>query len=371
MTQTSKLLVAHKSLNRLSRLLLPPKAVNHANAGSFAGFEKDVVQLTRSEFDSLFALAELNHVLVRGIGVFRETTRQAGDEIRTTWADVCLLAEKSRIDMALSYLSKICAAFTQHQLPVAVIKSLDHLPDLGSDLDLFTTAKPQDVIRLMEKEFGARVASRSWGDRLACKWNFIVPGLPELVEIHVGRLGQTGEQFSIACSLIERTRCITVGELQFRVPSVSDRLMISTLQRMYRHFYFRLCDIIDSSLLVESGSIDYADLHAAATRAGIWEGVATYLTIVSDYVCRYRGVPLEIPQWVMASARFSGKEVYFARDFLRVPILPQSAMLYGSQLAGVIRRRQLESGARLSLLPWLATAALVGQKITGSDKGIW
>jgi hypothetical protein len=73
----------------------------------------------------------------------------------------------------------------------------------------------------------------------------------------------------------------------------------------------------------------------------------------------------------MLSARFNGKEVYFAKDFLRVPILPQSAMLYGSQLAGVIRRRQLHSGARLSLLPWLATAALVGQKITGSDKGIW
>jgi len=252
-----------------------------------------------------------------------------------------------------------------------VIKSLDHLPDLGSDLDLYTSARPDDVIRLMADEFDARLASRSWGDRLAGKWNFIVPGLPEFVEIHVGRLGQTGEQFAIASSLIERTRCITVGELQFRVPSISDRLMISTLQRMYRHFYFRLCDIIDSSLLIEGGSIDYEDLHAASTKAGIWEGVATYLAIVSDYVCRYRGIPLEIPQWVMASARFTGKEVYFAKDFLRVPILPQSVMLYGSQLAGVIRRRQLESGARLSLLPWLATAALVGQKITGSDKGIW
>jgi hypothetical protein len=37
----------------------------------------------------------------------------------------------------------------------------------------------------------------------------------------------------------------------------------------------------------------------------------------------------------------------------------------------VLKRRQITSGARLSLLPWLATAAMVGQKITGSDKGIW
>jgi hypothetical protein len=157
----------------------------------------------------------------------------------------------------------------------------------------------------------------------------------------------------------------------FRVPSVSDRLLISTLQRMYRHFYFRLCDIIDSAALVEMGDIDYLDLRSSATNAGIWEGVATYLVIVSDYVSKYRGSGLELPYFVHAAARFGGDEVYYAREFLRVPIMPQSARLYGSQLAGLLRKMELESGARLSLLPWLATAALVGQRITGSDKGIW
>jgi len=56
---------------------------------------------------------------------------------------------------------------------------------------------------------------------------------------------------------------------------------------------------------------------------------------------------------------------------LRGPIVPQSVRLYGAQLAGFVRKFEVESGARLSLLPWLATAALVGQRITGSDKGIW
>jgi hypothetical protein len=252
-----------------------------------------------------------------------------------------------------------------------VIKSLDHWPDLGSDLDLYTNATPNEVIGLMQEQFGARLDARSWGDRLACKWNFIVPGLPELVEIHVGRLGQTGEQSAIASLLIDRTRCISIGNVLFRVPSPSDRLMISALQRMYRHFYFRLCDVIDCADLVRCGIIDYEDLRAAAKTAGIWEGVATYLAIVSDYVEHYQGEPLNLPPWVLESAQFGGREIYFAKDFLRVPIIPQSAKLYGSQLAGVLRRRELQSGARLSLLPWLATAAFVGQKITGSDKGIW
>jgi hypothetical protein len=223
----------------------------------------------------------------------------------------------------------------------------------------------------MELRFNAKIASRSWGDRLAGKWNFLIPGLPEAVEIHMGRLGQTGEQITIAAHLMERTRRVMVGNRAFRVPSVSDRLLISTLQRMYRHFYFRLCDIIDSAALVEMGDIDYLDLRSSATNAGIWEGVATYLVIVSDYVSKYRGSGLELPYFVHAAARFGGDEVYYAREFLRVPIMPQSARLYGSQLAGLLRKMELESGARLSLLPWLATAALVGQRITGSDKGIW
>ncbi len=104
---------------------------------------------------------------------------------------------------------------------------------------------------------------------------------------------------------------------------------------------------------------------------GIWEGVATYLAIVSDYTKQFRGTGIDLPRSVVLGAQFGGDAIYYGRDFLRVPIMPQSARLYGSQLAGVLRRRDLTSGARLSLLPWLATAAVVGQKITGSDKGIW
>ena len=124
--------------------------------------------------------------------------------------------------------------------------------------------------------------------------------MPELVEIHVGRLGQTGEQTAIASSLLRRTRVVTVAGRSFRVPSKSDRILLSTLQRMYRHFYFRLCDIVDSAALVEGEGLDFMDLHDAAEKAGIWEGVATYLAIVSDYTARYRGAGLNLPELVTA-----------------------------------------------------------------------
>jgi hypothetical protein len=360
-----------KSMILLSRLLLTSQDGSDFSSSRMSELSLEIQNISREDFDALVKLANSNHVIVRGLEVVLGILRKAKDPTRIEWVETALAAERARIDTALRFLEEICTVFECQGKGVAVIKSLDHWPDLGSDLDLYTDASSKDVSKLMIDHFGAQVASRSWGDRLAGKWNFLIPGLPEAVEVHVGRLGQTGEQVAIASQLMNRTRRVMVGSHSFRVTSTSDRLMISTLQRMYRHFYFRLCDVIDSAALVEMGAVDWQDLRSCATNAGIWEGIATYLVIVSDYVRKYRGTGLELPYVVRAAARFGGDEVYFARDFLRVPILPQSARLYGAQLAGFMQRLELESGARLSLLPWLATAALVGQRITGSDKGIW
>jgi len=363
--------LASHHMSLLSRLLLSGKGSDEASWLMMVELKAEVRAMSRSEFDTLVALASSNHVIVRGLEVLLGLMLEAEDDIRAEWARTALASERARITLALSFLSEVRTAFECEQFDVAVIKSLDHWPDLGSDLDLYTDAHAEDVSKLMRKAFDAQVASRSWGDRLAGKWNFVLPGLPEAVEIHMGRLGQTGEQVGMASRLVKRTRRVILGDQEFRVPSVSDRLMISTLQRMYRHFYFRLCDIVDTAELSDSGAIDYSDLCSAATEAGIWEGVATYLVIVSDYVKEYSRRGLNLPKFVVSAARFGGRQIYYAKDFLRVPIMPQAAKLYGSQLAGLLRKRELQNGVRLSLLPWLATAAVVGQRITGSDKGIW
>jgi hypothetical protein len=371
MTHSALQLPSRQSMEMLSTLLLTPRAGDKTYSWRTEELKAEVSEISLEKFSELVALASSNHVIVRGMERFLEFMSEVQDEMRAEWAQIALDAEKARIATALRFLEEICTAFEVDGYDVAVIKSLDHWPDIGSDLDLYTNARSEDVARLMEQRFNGQMAPRSWGDRLAHKWNFVIPGLSEAVEVHVGRLGQTGEQVAIASRLAQRTRRVMIGNQEFRVPTASDRLMISTLQRMYRHFYFRLCDIVDSAALADSGGIDYHDLRASAIHAGIWEGVATYLVIVSDYVQKYRGAGLDLPRFVIAEARFGGDQVYYAKEFLRVPIMPQSVKLYGAQLAGLLRKRELQNGARLSLLPWLATAAAVGQKITGSDKGIW
>jgi hypothetical protein len=366
MLKPSRSAVANETMTMLSELLLSPVGGEGASAAAAAANG-----MSAAQFEELLSLASANHVVVRGMEAFGSTMLAGQDIVRAEWAETALSVERARIAVAIRFLAEICDAFQAESLDVTVMKSLDHWPDLGSDLDLYTNASPRAVCDLMARRFGARLASRSWGDRLACKWNFEIPGLSEPVEVHAGRLGQTGEQAVLASRIHARSRIVEIQGHSFRVPSAPDRLMISTLQRMYRHFYFRLCDVVDSAALVSSGDFDFEELRTYAEQAGIWEGVATYLAIVSDYVGRFRGTGLGLPQFVWDAARFGGDLITFKKSFLRVPILPQSAGLYRTQLAGLLRRRELYSSARLGLLPWLATAAAIGQKLTGSDKGIW
>ncbi len=355
---------SQEAMEILSTLLLSPPY-------DVFSMPRRLQSLDEVQFESLVALAHSNHVVIRGMEVYRSLMESVRDYDRAARAGDIIAKERLRIATALAYLQQICSGFEEAALDLTIIKSLDHWPDFGSDIDLYTSAEPSSVISLMQRQFGAKVAARSWGDRLAGKWNFEIPGLPEAVEIHMCRLGQTGEQLTLAHGIPSRSRLVQFDNYSFRVASVSDRIMISTLQRMYRHFYFRLCDIIDSASLVSSDVVDWADLQSSADKCGIWPGTATYMVLVSDYVRKYSGSDLALPAAVTQSASFDGSVMYCGGSFLRVPILPQSAGLYGTQLVGSLRRGEIHSGARLVILPWLATAAAIGQKLTGSDKGIW
>jgi hypothetical protein len=247
----------------------------------------------RSDFTDLWSLATSNHVIMRAFPSLRWLMAGKNIANATEWIDRAIVKEQERVDHALSFLSPICGAL-EDAGDVIVIKSLDHWPDLGSDLDLYTNADAADVVAVMRKHFKAHVAERSWGDRLANKWDFVVPGLPELVEVHVARLGQTGEQIAVTRSLTARSVIARFGLHRFRVPAPEDRMIISTLQRMYRHFYLRLCDIVDTTKLVDGATIDYEYLKSLAEPAGLWDGLATYLVIVSGYVKSYRGEGLSL-----------------------------------------------------------------------------
>jgi hypothetical protein len=347
--------------------------VNKQEPGSSALREalNYVAGLEATDRAQLLSLADSHHVLVRALQTLHDQAAGTSDTGVITWTEGTLAAEQTRIDNALRHLDAVCRELETASCPVVVMKSLDHWPDLGNDLDLFSSASERDIVRLMRGKFQARVEPRSWGDRLANKWNFAVPGLREAIEVHAQRLGQTGEHTALAGRVLERAVARELGGYVFRVPASEERIIIATLQRMYRHFYFRICDVLDTAALVESGAVNFAELRRSADLGGIWPGVATFLVIVSDYVKSYRGEGVELPREVLAAAKFGGNKITVRNRFLRFPLMPEGAELYKLQMGHTARRGNLPAALRLSLLPPLASVAALAYRVTGSDKGIW
>ena len=170
------------SLIYLSRLLLQPES-NRVHSAPMP--DVPALMSSRDEFEDILVLAHLNHVDVRWLEMFLKFARKEQNLDWFQLADSALSTEKTRISVAVKHLHEVCAAFQKRGFAVMVIKTLDHWPDFGSDMDLFTTAQPHEVFQLMTECFNARLAPRSWGDHLANKWNFPIPGLPEPIEIHI------------------------------------------------------------------------------------------------------------------------------------------------------------------------------------------
>ncbi len=360
--------ISEKDHLRILSLLTLFPSQSLAEGGEPRVFAAKLNSAQRQEF---LGLAASHHVLVRGLSVLQQSAALAGNAQVGEWVAAALETEHARIDNALPLLHSVCSELTRAGCPVTVIKSLDHWPDLGCDLDLFTTADGPALCRIFTTRFKAAILPRSWGDRLARKWNFALPGMPEAVEVHSQRLGQTGEHTQMARRFITRRVFRQLQGFTFPVPAPEERIIIYTLQRMYRHYNLRICDFADAAALLDSQAIDWFELQAAARLGGIWPGVATFLKIVSDYVGEQRGRALELPQEVITAAEFGGEKVFVRDRFFRLPIIPEAARLYAEQMAHTTLNGDLPAAFRLSLLPPLASVAAVAYRITGNDKGIW
>jgi hypothetical protein len=334
-------------------------------------------RLSGEEWSDFLGFAELQRVRLRTLQLLEKWT--GADGVAPQFARCAhfdgleALAEVERRDVedALAALHKVVRALALTGHSPIVIKTLDHWPDIGSDLDLFIAATEVDTVRAMQSELQAEPQPQSWGDRLAHKWNFRIPGLSRLVEIHVRCLGQTGEQDALPAHLEATSVMRDIVGFQFRVPAPEEQVMLATLQRMYRHFYIRLTDLVNLSALVRAGRLNFALLRSSAEPWSIWPGVATLLKIASDYNQRVGAGPLALPDFVVGAACFGAEVTYMGDHFLRVPMLPHGSQLFLRQLVGTAAAQRFRAAARLSLLPALAAAAFVNLRITGNDKGIW
>ncbi len=357
-----------QTLEMLGTTLLASQA--GGNREKFEDTLEQVRHLPIHALETLLERATSQRVLRRSLDIlephFVGVGQEASEVLRSR-----LQVERRRSQSLLVVLDEIMRSFQKRGYPVLAMKTLDHWPDTGSDVDLLASGEDHEICGVLEEDFGAVRQPQSWGDRLAHKFNFTVPGLGELVEVHIGCLGQTGEQEKLAEGVLARRIEERFGDYSLPVPIQEDRIIIATLQRMYRHYYIRLTDIVNIFGAMTRNAIDFERLKALASESSVWPGVATLLTIVCEHGVRFGGGPVNLPPLVIAATRFDSDRTYVDRKFVRVPLMPEAADLYMLQLAENGRRRNIRAVARLILLPILATAAFVSFRLTGNDKGIW
>ncbi len=100
-----------------------------------------VAGLNDDERANLVALADSNHVVIRAFSIVAALASE--NQALSNWANGVLAKEQARIENALTFLHHICDELEAAGCPTTVMKSLDHWPDLGNDLDLYTTADEQ------------------------------------------------------------------------------------------------------------------------------------------------------------------------------------------------------------------------------------
>jgi hypothetical protein len=360
----------NRAFDALGVLLFAQRSRVQNASTTFADEIQYVFSLSKEQLCGFLKQAEMQRVLRRTLHVLKNNLPNAGDEVTGETLDQFILEERGRVKTALAYLHEIAGIFEKSGHPIVVTKTLDHWPDTGSDVDLLVTADAE-VCQIFEKDLGASKQPQSWGDRLAHKFNFRVPGLAELVEVHVDCLGQTGEQKALARGILDRSVLQSYDAFTFPVPLPEDRIVIATLQRMYRHYYIRLTDIVNIYDLLSDNRVDFDRLKAIADVGSVWPGVATLVTIVCQHAVGFGGDPIFLPDSVRIAARFGATRTYLDQKFVRVPLVPEAANLFWGQLVGIGRKHHFRAMMRLSLLPLLATAAFVSFRITGNDKGVW
>src|ERR1700722_14296624 len=129
-----------KCLTLLSRLLL---GLADNNVPASPKHREDIGRMVSTfspqDFGELWSLANSHHVIARTFPVLHPAMLAHGHDW-AEWVDHALTKERARIRHALSFLFPICEAL-QEVGDAIVIKSLDHWPDLGNDLDLYTNAE--------------------------------------------------------------------------------------------------------------------------------------------------------------------------------------------------------------------------------------
>lgn len=192
-----------------------------------------------------------------------------------------VLREKERVQKVMDLIKVITEIKLGAGLPFVFTKAFQHYPDMGHDIDLLVGDRSDKADILLKDRLGLRrLEDEGIFDRFAGKRAYWAGTDSTIVEIHHARMGQVGEFNRFPERLLSRRISYECGSLKTFIPCPEDQLMIQVLQRVYRHLYFRVSDILHTIRIVSSKDLNWDLVWRTAEHAGVTGGLIFYLRCV-------------------------------------------------------------------------------------------
>ena len=179
----------------------------------------------------------------------------------------------------------------------------------------------------------------------------------------MGLLGQVGEDRHWPHQILLSRQKWEDVDAAIYIPAPEHRFLLQVQQRLYRHFFIRLSDVLNSIVIVRSGVLDWESLRQTAHMTGIWGGCLTYLGYLQGIHEVALGQPLEVSLPSGEAVENGRMDLGYCRSFIRFPRTRVVTRLYREKARALLAYREWENLGRVSLLPLIAAGELFALKV--------
>ncbi|MCP4459484.1 MAG: hypothetical protein GY816_15905, partial [Cytophagales bacterium] len=198
-----------------------------------------------SNTESLTHLFRRNVIGLRALAKIQEQGIDIGDANRKWKAQ-----EEQRVCQGMSVIKEVFEFLEDTDIKCVVIKTLDQQPDQGDDIDLLLDGDISTFEYHLVHKLGAKKKPPTLSDRFAQKTNFTLPNGIDL-ELHLQKLGQIGEHTLLPRQIIQQKVTIELDGQKVNIPTPEAQYLLLIWQRVYRHFDFRVADIVNMNKLFQ------------------------------------------------------------------------------------------------------------------------
>ena len=298
--------------------------------------------LERYGWENFEAVLWENRISLRSALALREHFPDFGNGA----LDLIVAQQEQRVKEYRQYMSLLEDVL--QVLDFVFIKTVDNFPDFGHDVDILTR-DGGGVVRQVFLSRRFRMGKQTLAERIADKMNFRYRDFCN-AEAHCGVIGEFGEHREMTYYILENKQRETFnGELVW-VPDYPSRIMLMVLQRMYRHFNVRACDVLNAINWIREGALNIPETYEVSKRFGILPGTRMFFGFVNEvYSFYYHNKIVETEP--IAEELYCHRKLY---RFQRVKVLP---IMYGRKAIWSLANAKWESLARELLVVPIAGLA--------------